>query len=281
MNTSTSRNYIYTGEPSLLLQGASKEQLQAMLAGIAPLHAAYWGTAAALPAFVRPQRGVSWLDGLVRLFLSSSDPVWLKPVWDGLCRWLEPLPVCLSHGDFRPGNMLFRRVNTDMGATRSPVVITDWEAMAVTPFLWDFTYATVLGMATGPRRAVHKDLLSLYLSNLAAALRLRGDAAAADALPSLATCESTITALCIVIFYFGFILEKMGGIGGPQGNSDADCIAWQDRSAAILERTDSEAQVAGVAAALGVGAATVIDMREYIRRWRPGQGAQPQPQRSS
>lgn len=143
------------------------------------------------------------------------------------------------------------------------VVLTDWEALAVTPFLWDYTYATTLGMSPAARRDAHPALLALYLDELAAALRAAGDAAAAEALPPLAVCESAVTALSLVIFYFGWVLGKMGGIGGPQGNSDADCTAWQERGAAILERTEGAAAPA-VAAALGVDVRVVEDMRRHF-----------------
>lgn len=237
-----------------------------MLRGIAPLHAAFWGpragAAGGASAFLGPQRAVPWIDGLVRLYLSPADPAWFRPVWDGVCRWLAPLPACVSHGDFRPGNMLFHRAT---GAA----VFTDWEALAVTPFLWDFTYATVLGMEPAVRRAEHAGLLALYLDELAGALRRAGEGAAADALPPLAVCESAVTALCIAIFYFGWMLSKMGGIGGPQGNTDADCEAWQERGAAILERTAGAGQAA-CAAALGVDEGAVAAMREYLQRPPPG-----------
>ena len=144
-----------------------------MLRGIAPLHATFWGAraraAGGAAAFLYPQMGQLWIDGLVRLFLSpATDPPWLAPVWDGICRWLAPLPACLSHGDFRPGNMLFRRRGaTTSGSSDSDsegdaeVVITDWEALAVTPFLWDYTYSTTLGMSPADRRASHPALLAL------------------------------------------------------------------------------------------------------------------------
>jgi hypothetical protein len=60
----------------------------------------------------------------------------------------------------------------------------------------------------------------------------------------------------------------MGGIGGPQGNTDADCKAWQERGAAVIERTSTPAQAADTAAALGVDASVVAEMREYLVRNR-------------
>jgi hypothetical protein len=250
--------------PSLrCAQGASPDQIRAMLRAVVPLHASFWGSSrAGVPGspseFLGQQLGVSWLDGLVRLFLSpSTDPPWFKPIWDGVGRWLAPLPVCVSHGDFRPGNMLFHR-------TTGAVVLTDWEALAVTPFLWDFTYATVLGMAPAARRAAHGELLAEYLSSLRAALQAAGHTEEADNLPPLATCESAVTALCISIFYFGFVLAKMGGIGTPQGNTDADCTAWQERGSAVLERTATPLQIADTAAALGVDEDVVRQMRAYL-----------------
>ena len=146
--------------------------------------------------------------------------------------------------------------------------MTDWEALAVTPFLWDYTYSTTLGMSPAARRAAHPALLSLYLDELAAALRAAGDAASAESLPPLAVCESAVTALSLVIFYFGWVLGKVGGIGGPQGNSDADCTAWQERGAAILERTEGAAAPA-VAAALGVDVRVVEDMRRHFQGRAP------------
>ena len=242
-----------------------------MLRGIAPLHARFWGPRAGAAggpsSFLTQQRGVSWIDGLVRLCMApASAPPWFGPVWDGLCRWLAPLPVCVSHGDFRPGNMLFHR-------STGAVIFTDWEALSCVPFLWDFTYATVLGQAPAARRAGLSELLAAYLAELAAALRAAGDSAAADALPPQEVCESAVTALCIVIFYYGWALTKMGQAGGPQGNSEADCAAWQERGAAILDRTASPAQASHAAQALGIDARLLEDMRAFLRHPPPSDTA--------
>ncbi len=56
----------------------------------------------------------------------------------------------MSHGDLRPGNLLFA---PSKGRDPAPqVIFADWEAMAITPVMWDFLYCTTIGQSVALRR---------------------------------------------------------------------------------------------------------------------------------
>jgi hypothetical protein len=63
--------------------------------------------------------------------------------------------------------MLFdRRSATQASAQCAPLLFADWEAVSFTPFMWDFTYCTTIGMSVAERRATQGVYLDYYLAAL-------------------------------------------------------------------------------------------------------------------
>lgn len=77
--------------------------------------------------------------------------------------WSEmpPSPRCLTHGDFRPDNMLF-----DLADENKPIVIVDWQTVGVGSGVADIAY--YLGTALDPalRKAEEASLFALYREKL-------------------------------------------------------------------------------------------------------------------
>lgn len=154
--------------------------------------------------------------------------------------------MCVSHGDCRPGNHLFRPISSE-GAI--DVVFADWEALSITPVMWDFTYATVVGQSVVARRRNHSPLLRAYHEKLVAG----GFSDACGGLLTLHACEEQYTLICIVIAYYGLLLGILGGVGEPQGNTAQDSQAWKDRiNCAILDRVAESGGADRVAKLLGL-----------------------------
>lgn len=158
------------GDPAA---GCSPEQVQATVARVAGMHAAWWDSPAlasldwipvfeeltatrhaicreAWPEFVERYRdhvpdlcnrvGPALIDGLdsVRLALSQAPPT-------------------LLHGDFRPDNVMFAR-----GGTGAPVAFVDWQVMLRGPGPVDVAYFLLSATDRDTRRALEMDVLRAY-----------------------------------------------------------------------------------------------------------------------
>jgi aminoglycoside phosphotransferase (APT) family kinase protein len=79
--------------------------------------------------------------------------------------WAAPndTPRCLTHGDFRPDNMLF---NLDDPA--EPVVIVDWQTVGVGAGVSDIAYYAGTAFEASLRRAEEPALFARYCDGLAA-----------------------------------------------------------------------------------------------------------------
>ena len=151
--------------------------------------------------------------------------------------------MCVSHGDCRPGNHLFRPISSEA----TDVIFADWEALSITPVMWDFTYATVVGQSVVARRRNHALLLRAYYEKLVAG----GFPDACGGALTLHACEEQFTLICIVIAYYGLLLGILGGVGEPQGNTAQDGQAWKDRiNCAILDRVAESGGAESVAKVL-------------------------------
>jgi hypothetical protein len=211
-------------------RGASAKQLGDLVSAAARMHARYWR----LPgdshgrelSFLYEDAGLQWL-GLVDLVLNAKTPAHIMETWRGLKKYFATEKrLTMSHGDCRPGNMLFRVARNPEGVAfpdaSVDVVFTDWEAACISPFMWDFTYATLLGQEAAERRSNHAALLSKYRASLVAA------GVPAEDCP-VELCEQHRRLLVFVVGYFGIALNALGGIGVVQGNTNQDMVAWRRR----------------------------------------------------
>ena len=256
-------------------RGASLEQAMAVLTTAASMHGAFWGmnvpntgadthigarAVVAVGKSARALKGVSssssneeladaivtCLDKLnarvgleyfsfVRPMLDKpSEPKEFLQLWDAVDRWIASnrVTTTLVHGDCRLGNMIFV-------GDESTVLFSDFEAINVAPFLWDFVYFTVLCQSPADRRQRHETLLSAYLSALdthaAHASKLRGDAAAV--VKREGDPEILFDILALVLFFYAYTVERSGA-WVDNGNTDEDHRHWKQRVDAVVQELD-------------------------------------------
>ncbi len=230
-------------------EGANDQQMTTLVTRIAPLHVRFWEARACTGAssFLVKRSGLGWIDGTVRLYKKQlQHPSRSLALWDALCRYFADVPVCVSHVDLRPGNMLFN-------GSGDGIIYADWEAVNAVPYLWDFMYGTVIGQGISCRRRRHSAHLLAYRTALLQA-GLPG-----KELPTVAENEMHFTLLVVVLQFYGWLLNQVQGVGEPQGNTRSDCVAWMERiNAAAHDRLAGE-NLAHAAAALRVDEQTLRD----------------------
>lgn len=202
-------------------------------------------------------------------FIKRAEPDY-REVWSGLQRYFDGRPVTLVHGDCRPGNMLFTGDASiddspvleeheaapwpDPGATQPGVVMSDWEGVNVAPLLWDFTYATIIGLRVGDRRAWLDRLLDEFLAWLAGA-DLPGDPL------DRSQCRLEVDLLAWVLAYISLVVYDHRLWSG-QGNASGDIRAWGSRLGAASASGDPRA----MGAALGIAPDTIGRVRDQLAR---------------
>lgn len=282
-------------------QGATYEQTRLIVTRAARLHAANWRpTTAVLPGH-KKRGGLSHL-GICDLYMGKHPAPCVLPMWTALKRYFDAgcagraprVPLCVSHGDCRPGNMLFRLSYLDnaprtaataaasVDAPASPgrksrsvagseqavdaffdelpdeaLVFTDWEAVGVTVWLWDVMYCCVVGMSVPMRRRLMPSIVDAYLRELCR------NGVPPAAIPSRAVVDETLEMLALVLPFYSWTLGEMGCAGTNHGNSDDDVREWTDRvrEASLDATTDGPR----VAERLGVQPRHVWELREDIR----------------
>ena len=228
-------------------KGMSLAQAHSIMDNIGRMHAQYWRCSADLfkqgrdVSFLYFGPGLAWL-GFIELWLKPGvAPPWAVTLWSALRKHYDADPrMTWCHGDCRPGNLLFR----NGGATAADVVFTDWEATAITPFMWDFMYNTVAGLPVDVRRSTHTELLDHYRRVL-----VQNGVPAEDC--ALDRCELDFGLLSIVLQFYGWGLVRAQGVGTDvQGNTANDVACWSERVFAAM--SDVQPQAALVAKTLGV-----------------------------
>lgn len=260
--------------------GVTAAAVKTMLDAIVPMHALSWfslnksnnaggadddeSLSVLISSNFRDRVGMAWMNSLVQLYQAQipPTPVWHK-FWSAVLRTMEHVPMTLSHGDFRSGNMLFSRAAN----ISPPVIVADWEALSVTPALFDFTYAVTISLPPAIRKKEEKNLLEHYVASLHAALtRCSNNSGSSrpvvsekEQLMKEAVKQVRILKVCIRVW--SWAISCFGGIGDQQGNTAADMRVWRDRVEHVCEETlrDDETQLA---ADLGIEATAV---REFYQ----------------
>lgn len=175
--------------PGNQLEPANLSEAKLAMRAGAQIHAAWWedgeldshywlnGSRAAPAMNVDALFEMLWPAFCVRYARQINDQIvaageaYLGRINDWISR--RTGPRCLTHGDFRPDNMLFREFDAD-----TPIVIVDWQTAGVGNGATDIAY--YLGTALSPtmRRQHEKMLVDLWLKGL----REAGISADADAL---------------------------------------------------------------------------------------------------
>lgn len=221
--------------------------IRVMHGAVVKLHAVTWQLNKDPRKFphMTTRTGLGFIDGGLRLFWGQIA-LPQRALWTALCTHFDKRPVVISHGDFRPGNMLFRADNGPL----TDFKITDWEACNFTTFLWDCSYS-IGGLPARERRARAQVILDGYLSALEAEK---------VTLPcSRAELWIDLQLLWVVVAYFGYLLSLVGGVGANHGNTEEDCNAWLSRL--ILACLDATADVHAVASLLNVSVPDLVACR--------------------
>jgi hypothetical protein len=222
-------------------------------------------------AWIPARTGLDYAK-FVEGFIAKTEPTY-RDVWSALQRYFAPRPVTLAHGDCRPGNMLFTGEGevhavtgseTDAAPWPGPsaklpgVVMSDWEAVNIAPLLWDFTYATIIGLRIGDREAWLDRLLDEFLASLQE-----------NGVPAAELDRSTrrlhVDLLALVLAYISLVVFEHKLWNG-QGNTLEDIRAWGGRVRHAALVSDATA----MAAALGLPVDTV---RGAQRRFDEGLAA--------
>ena len=241
-------------------QGLNVRQINAQLKCAAKIHGTSWNLQR-LP-HLKEREGTAWLGPVVGLFRSKLS-VNERNIWDGISVRTKGEPMVLSHGDCRAGNMLFKDTSDE-----TEVIMTDWEANAITPYMWDCTYAIVCGLKVEVRRQFEVDIIKTYLTNLQVELkqnRIDGTlkrAGGSDQIdfPSLDSTLRLHRLMVVCIWYFGWILGEVGGVGRTQGNTSEDMGAWTERlNTACLDATSNVEEFANE---IGVSKEAILFFRK-------------------
>jgi hypothetical protein len=235
-------------------RGCSLPAIRSLLASAARLNARFFDRLSASPTAWIPARAGLEYANFVTGFLGKTEP-WFREVWSALQRYFATRPVTLVHGDCRPGNMLFTGdapiVATegtehdaapwhDAAPPPPGVVMSDWEAVNIAPLLWDFTYATIIGLRIGDRKTWLDRLLSEFLASLQS-----------DGVPDTALdpqqSRLQVDLLAMVLAYVALVVFEHRLWSG-QGNTIEDIRAWggRVRSAAMTGDADTMARALGV-----------------------------------
>lgn len=160
------------------LEPATLAQARLAMGAAAQIHAAWWGSEELDTHF--------WLNGAQSAPTMNVDGLF-NMLWPGFCaRYADRIneqilaagksylgrindwiarrtgPRCLTHGDFRPDNMLFNESDPN-----DPIVIVDWQTAGVGNGATDIAY--YLGTAVSPdmRREHERALVALWTQGLA------------------------------------------------------------------------------------------------------------------
>jgi hypothetical protein len=246
-------------------RGCPLPAMQSLLGEAAKLNAHFLGRLDEPPtAWIPAREGLDFMS-FVSGFIGGSRP-WYREAFAALHRCFTGRPVTLVHGDCRPGNMLFTgempvpaAIDEDASApwpessSRPGVVMSDWEAVNVAPLLWDFTYATVIGLRVGDRQAWLDKLLAEFLSSLeqhgVSRSHLQSDA-----------CRLEVDLLAMALAYLSLVIID-NKLWSGQGNTVEDGRAWISRVIAAATAGDPEA----IGKAIGVDSA---DVRRIHQHWR-------------
>ena len=252
-------------------RGATLEQAISVLVTVARMHGAFWGmnvsgagadthigalaavAAGKLICGDSHQPEMELADGIVacldkinaRLGLEyfsfirpmldkSTEPPEFLQLWDAIDLWItsNAITTTLVHGDCRLGNMIFVK--------ESKVLFSDFEAINIAPFLWDFVYFTILCQSPTDRQNRHSKLLASYLEALDKQIffveKLRKPSVSVD---REANCELLYKILTLVLFFYAYTVERSGA-WVDNGNTDEDHRHWKVRVDAAIQELNVE-----------------------------------------
>lgn len=163
--------------PGNQLEPASLSQAKLAMGAAAQIHSAFWGlkeldthywlndshaapvmNVDALFDMLWPAFCVRYGDRINDQIMAAGE-AYLGHINDWISR--RSGPRCLTHGDFRPDNMLFREFDE-----RAPIVIVDWQTAGVGNGATDIAYYLGTALSPNMRRQHESTLVDLWLKGL-------------------------------------------------------------------------------------------------------------------
>ncbi|MEO1684247.1 MAG: aminoglycoside phosphotransferase family protein [Cyanobacteria bacterium J06631_12] len=250
-------------------QGCPIAGIRGILQSIARMNAKFLGSTATdeRTAWIPAHEGLdsaSFIGDFI-----ANEPSWYRELWAALVAYFKQQPVTLTHGDCRPGNMLFiddgslakQMLRREDAVSHWPssdscpeVIFTDWEAVNVGPLLSDFNYCVTLGLTVGDRRAYQDRLLKEFLSTL------QNHGVPAEQC-DWEKCRDEVELLKIALYY-GDVAVRRKGLWDKQGNTKQDDEAWSLRIDTALSDVNSRR----IAARLNVAEESIDRLKASIKR---------------
>lgn len=146
--------------PDLLVddyKGCNLEQSRSVIKNISRMHAKFWNTVTTEPsAKWLPDRHP--LDILWFLKYMSFKKKACNKLWKALYQYFKHHPLTVTHGDCRPGNIMWFK-NGD-------IAMLDWQFVHAGIGTWDTTYYIIMAHDIEMRRTNEDLLMKQYFSNL-------------------------------------------------------------------------------------------------------------------
>lgn len=234
----------------------SVEKVTAMLEQVAAMHGKYLGKtkSAAATKWIPAQEGLKLCEWIRTLGMKDEGKAYLT-VYKAIERYFAKHPLTLLHGDCRPGNMIFSKKND------TDVIFADWEAVNVGPPVWDFTYATVIGLPPQLRRDNHQKLLDSYLASLRKHVHEEGK----QLLRTPEDYAKDISLLTLVLFYLSRSVMKVQAWKN-QGNTQKDLQNWKVRVVESVNDLDTKL----LAGLLAVPEADIVEVKSMATAYGKG-----------
>jgi len=164
--------------PGVQVEGCSVDRAEAAIRNLVGLHAPRWNDPTLfehpfLKLRAHDAKSAKFLGDITRSTaaqfvdryrdeLEPEDAATMLAAADAIEAWvlLKNEPFTLIHGDYRPDNLMF-------GVDSNDVVAVDWQTLEVAPPARDLAYFIANSLSVDERRRHERDLVRLYVDELA------------------------------------------------------------------------------------------------------------------
>jgi len=205
---------------------------------------------------INARNGLEYFSFIRPLLDKKEEPTEFLQIWNCLEQWFltSNTTTTVVHGDCRLGNMMFvddsknSQGDSPNAIQTGKILFTDFEAVNVAPYLWDFVYFTVLCQTPKDRRDRHTSLMNNYLTSLRTTTALtkmnrtrHGGLPISNEMMPPKTVTKEINELydilSLVLFFYSYTVERSGMWAG-NGNSMEDLKFWTERLDERIQEID-------------------------------------------